>query len=86
MAIKDSPDDSLFRRFQGPISFLTLVVGALSFVLSYILVTLGVTLYFDLHGFGDQITAVDSLIIVAMGFGFAVVGYFGYKLFLRVAY
>lgn len=86
MAIERARKDSLYRRFQGPISFLMLLAGAVSFILSYILITLGVTLFFDLHGFGDQITAIDSVIVVAMGLVFAGLGYLGYRLFLRTAY
>lgn len=86
MAIRERPEESFVRRYQGPISFCLLLLGAAGIVLAYILVTLGVTLFFDLHGYGEDITAIDSAIVVVTGLVFGAIGYGGYRAFLRYAY
>jgi hypothetical protein len=92
MATNDASNKSLLRRFQGPISVLSLLSGSVSMVIGYILVTLGATAYFDMHGFdnlgpaSETLTGVESLIIVGVGLIFAFVGYIGYKGFLKFAY
>lgn len=74
------------ERLQGPIGFLSLLVSIGGFVFGYVLVLLGLTLYFDMNGFGSDVTGVESLMILGAGIVVVVVGYLGWRGFMRYSY
>lgn len=74
------------RSAQGPISVFSLVLGIAGFTLGYIVSLLGITLYYDLNGFGEEITAMESLVVVVLGVVSLVLGYLGWRGFMYFAY
>jgi hypothetical protein len=70
---------------KGPLGFASLVVGILGVVIGYIFMMLGMTLYFDLNP-TVSLTDTGSLIVVAAGLVAVVVGYLGWRGFMRFAY
>ena len=73
------------KSVRTPVSLLSFVVGIFSAVVGWILVTLGLTLYWDLHGI-EPITGTDSLIILGIGLAVATLSYFGLKGFMYFSY
>ena len=70
---------------RGPLGFVSLGVGILGVVLGYLFTMLGVTLYFDLNP-TVSLTNTGSLVVVAVGLGALVLGYLGWRGFMRFAY
>lgn len=70
---------------RGPLGFASLVVGVLGVVVGYIFTMLGATLYFDLNP-TVSLTDIGSLVVVATGLGGLLVGYLGWRGFMRFAY
>lgn len=74
------------KPLRTPVGVLSYAVGLLGVVVGYILVLLGTTLYFDLHGLGEQISDLEALTVLALGVGALLVGYFGVKGFMYFSY
>lgn len=56
-------------------------------VIGYILVTVGVTLYFGLHPITSEgVSSTDALIVFGTGVATSVVGYLGWRGFTYFAY
>jgi hypothetical protein len=72
-------------KVWGPLGFASLVVGILGVVVGYIFVMLGMTLFFDLNP-TVSLTDAGSLVVIAVGLGAVVVGYLGWRGFVRFAY
>ncbi|WP_254546950.1 hypothetical protein [Halomarina pelagica] len=70
---------------RGALGFASLALGVLGVVVGYIFTMLGVTLYFDLNP-TVSLTDAGSLVVVAAGLGALVVGYLGWRGFMRFAY
>jgi nicotinamide riboside transporter PnuC len=70
---------------RSPLGFVSLVIGILGIVIGYIFVILGVTLYFDLNP-TVSLTNTGSLTVVATGLGALVIGYLGWRGFMKLAY
>lgn len=70
---------------RGPLGFASLVIGVLGVVVGYIFMMLGTTLYFDLNP-TVSLTNTGSLKVVATGLGALVIGYLGWRGFMRLAY
>lgn len=74
------------ERLRGPIGFLSLVVNILGLVVGYILTMLGITLYYNMNGYGDKITDFESFVVVGFGLVAFALGYLGWRGFLRFSY
>jgi hypothetical protein len=79
-----STSQRLPGTIEGPLGVVSLIVGILGAVLGYIFVVLGVTMYFDLNSI--TISNTQSLIIVATGVVAIVLGYAGWRGFMRFVY
>ncbi|PSP62167.1 hypothetical protein BRC77_10905 [Halobacteriales archaeon QH_8_64_26] len=79
-----STSQRLPGAIEGPLGVVSLIVGILGAVFGYVLVVLGVTMYFDLNSI--TISNTQSLIIVASGFVAIVFAYAGWRGFMRFAY
>ena len=71
---------------RGPVSILSLGVGVFGIAVGYILTILGVTLFFDLNGLGDAITATESVVVTVAGVALLALGYLGWRGFMYFAY
>lgn len=83
----------LYRRLQGPLSLASLLVCVLGLAFGYVLFLFGWTLYFDMGGFDtgtasteQLVTKGESLVVVATGVVVLVLGYLGWRGFMRFAY
>lgn len=83
----------LYRKLQGPLSIGSLLVCVLGLAFGYILFVLGWSLYFDMAGFDtgtatteQLVTKGESLKVVATGVVVLVLGYLGWRGFMRFAY
>lgn len=74
------------KPLRTPVGIVSYVLGLIGAVVGYILVLLGITLYFDLHGLGEQISDPEALTVLAIGVGTLVVAYFGVKGFMYFSY
>jgi hypothetical protein len=70
---------------RGPLGFASLIIGILGVVVGYIFVMLGTTLFFDLNP-TVSLTDTGSFVVIAVGVGAVVVGYLGWRGFVRFAY
>ena len=73
-------------RARGTLGFVSLAVGVTGATVGYILVMLGVTLYFDMNGLGPQISGVEALTVAAVGLASLGVAYLGWRGFTDLAY
>lgn len=73
-------------QLRGPVSLLSIGLGILGITLGYVLTILGITLYFDLNGLDEAITATESAVVIVAGLALLVVGYFGWRGFMYFAY
>lgn len=71
---------------RGPVGVTSLGLFVLGAAVGYILVLLGITLYFNLNGIGSAFTSTESLIVVAVGLTSLGVGYVGWKGFNYFSY
>ncbi|WP_135826942.1 hypothetical protein [Halorussus ruber] len=75
------------KPLRGPAGFTSLAVMLLGIVVGYILITTGVTLFFDLHPIEQgAISNTEALSVTAVGIVSLVVGYLGWKGFTYFAY
>lgn len=82
------------KPLRGPIGFLSLFVMIAGMAIGYVLSLLGVTLYFNMAGIdtnlppgqAEAVTPVESVIVIAIGIGLIVLGYFGWRGFNYFAY
>jgi len=74
------------QHLRGPVSIVSLGVGMLGITTGYILTIFGVTLYYDLNGFGPDITATESFVVIGIGVAVTVIGYLGWRGFMYFAY
>ncbi|QZX99656.1 hypothetical protein [Halobaculum rubrum] len=70
---------------KGPLGVASLGVMIVGLVLGYIFMMLGVTLYFNLNGI-QEISSIESLIVLATGVVCFVAGYAGWRGFMGFAY
>lgn len=70
---------------RGPLGFVSLVIGVLGVIIGYIFVMLGITLYFDLNP-TVSLTNAGSIVVIITGLGALVIGYLGWRGFMRLAY
>lgn len=73
------------KPLRGPMGLVSLVVGVLGISVGYIITLLGLSLYFDLT-LPNQISAGESLVVLAVGLVALAVGYFGWRGFMYFAY
>lgn len=74
------------ERLHWPVGVLSIIVCMVGITLGYVLISLGVTLYFDLNGFGPEFTDTDALVVIGFGVVAAVLGYLGWRGFLKYSY
>lgn len=74
------------QSLRGPVSIASLGLGMLGITVGYMLTIFGVTLYYDLNGFGPDITTGESFLVIGIGLAVLVVGYFGWRGFMYFAY
>lgn len=74
------------QSLRGPVSIASLGVGMLGITIGYILTIFGVTLYYDLNGFGPDITSTESIVVMVIGVAILVMGYLGWRGFMYFAY
>lgn len=74
------------KPLRGPVSIASLGLGMIGITGGYILTIFGITLYYDLNGFGDAITATESVIVIGLGLAVLVIGYLGWRGFMYFAY
>lgn len=74
------------QSVRGPVSIVSLAMGMLGITIGYILTVFGVTLYYDLNGFGEEITTVESVVVIGVGVAILVLGYLGWRGFMYFAY
>lgn len=74
------------QSLRGPVSIASLGMGMLGITLGYILTVFGVTLYYDLNGFGTDITTTESIVVMVIGLAGLVIGYLGWRGFMYFAY
>jgi len=70
---------------RGPVSVLSLVVAVLGVTVGYVVVLWGLSLVFDMQGYGAAITTGGALAVVAGGLVSLAVGYAGWRGFMRIA-
>lgn len=73
------------ERLRGPASVLSLGLGILGVTVGYVVVLWGLSLVFDMQGYGAQITTAGALAVVAGGVACLAVGYAGWRGFMRIA-
>lgn len=75
------------KPLRGPVGFASLAVMLFGVVVGYILVTVGITLYFDLHPIQQgSISTTEALSVTGLGIATLVVGYLGWRGFTYFAY
>lgn len=74
------------KPLRLPVGFASLGVMLVGLTVGYILTMLGITLYFDLNGLGEQITNTEALTVTGMGLAAAIAGYFGWRGFNYFSY
>lgn len=74
------------RSLRGPASIASLGVGMLGITVGYMLTIFGITLYYDLNGFGNDITAIESFVVMGIGIAALFIGYLGWRGFMSLAY
>jgi len=83
----------LYRRFQGPLSVVSLLVCVLGLAFGYIYFLLGWSLYFDMAGFDSGtatteqlVTKGEATVVIVAGVVILGAGYLGWRGFMRFAY
>ncbi|WP_224332258.1 hypothetical protein [Haloprofundus halobius] len=71
---------------QQPLGLASLGLTLVGAVVGYILTMLGITLYFGLNGLGNDITTVESFIVMGTGLVCLAAGYTGWRGFMTFAY
>lgn len=74
------------KPLRLPVGFASLGVMILGAAIGYILIMLGITLYFDLNGLDEAITNIEALQVLATGIVATVVGWLGWKGFNYFSY
>lgn len=75
------------KPLRGPVGFASLVVMLLGVVVGYILFTVGLTLYFDLHPIEEgAVSTTEGITVAAIGAAAMAVGYLGWRGFTYFAY
>lgn len=74
------------KSLRTPLSILSYLVAVIGVGVSWILITLGSILYWDLVGLGEQISSAEALQVIAAGIVVGVVTYFGLKGFMYFSY
>lgn len=75
------------KPLRGPAGFASLTIMLLGVVVGYILVTVGITLFFGLHPIEQgAISQGESIAVTLVGVAAAVVGYLGWRGFNYFAY
>lgn len=75
------------KPLRGPAGFASLVVMVFGVVVGYVLVTTGLTLYFDLHPIQQgAISDFEGIAVTAVGVAALVAGYAGWRGFNYFAY
>lgn len=74
------------KPLRLPVGFASLGVMVAGLAVGYILMMLGITLFFDLNGLGQQITTMEALTVAAMGLVATIAGYGGWKGFNYFSY
>ena len=82
MTLKDSVPEEL----RGPVGFGSLGVMILGLVVGYIFTMIGIVLYFGNGDPAEALTAVESLLISAVGVLCIALGWLGWKSFNYFAY
>lgn len=73
------------RSATEPLSLISLVVGVLGLTLGYVFAVVGLMLLFGLAPVEPKSTT-DALIVFGLGTAVIVLGYFGLRGFMRLAY
>ncbi|WP_128478054.1 hypothetical protein [Halorussus pelagicus] len=75
------------KPLRGPAGFASLAVMLLGVVIGYILITTGITLYFNLDPIEQgAVTSFEALAVTGVGVGTLAVGYLGWRGFNYFAY
>ena len=75
------------KPLRGPAGFTSLAVMLFGIVVGYILITVGVTLFFGLHPIEQgAISNGESIAVTGVGVVSLVIGYLGWKGFTYFAY
>lgn len=74
------------KRLRSPLGFTSFGIMLIGVAVGYIVTILGITLYFDMNGLGDQITNAEAIHVTLVGVVSLVIGYFGWKGFLYFSY
>lgn len=78
------------KPLRSPVGLLSLGVMIVGVAIGYILVWVGITLYFDLNALdttsAGPVTNTESLIVLAVGLVAGVIGYFGWRGFMYFSY
>lgn len=74
------------KSLRGPVGIASLLTGIAGIAVGFVLTLLGITLYFDLHGLGEAITATESAVVTATGLAATGLGYLGWRGFMYFAY
>jgi hypothetical protein len=76
------------KPLRGPLGFGSLGVMLAGMVLGYIIVLLGITLYFNMNGnpTAGELTKIESLQVMLVGVVLLGLGYLGWKGFLTFSY
>jgi len=73
------------KPIRGPVGVLSYIVGLIGMTIGYILVMLGIILFFDLM-LEDAISQTEAVTILVAGAVTAVIGYVGVKGFMYFSY
>lgn len=75
------------KPLRLPVGFASLAVMIIGVAVGYILMMLGLTLYFNLNGLEEgAITQMESIQVMATGVGATVLGYLGWRGFNYFSY
>jgi uncharacterized membrane protein len=75
------------KPLRGPVGFASLGIMLLGVTVGYILTSVGITLYFDLHPIEQgAVSAGEGIAVTAIGLVTLVVGYLGWRGFNYFAY
>lgn len=74
------------KSLRTPISILSYVIAVIGVGISWILVTLGLTLYWDLQGLSNEVSNVEALQVTVLGLVVGFIAYLGLKGFMYFSY
>lgn len=80
--------DAVPKRLRGPVGFGSLALMLAGVLVGYIVVLLGITLYFNMNGnpTAGEVSKLESLKVVFIGVVCFLVGYAGWRGFLTFSY